>query len=52
MTEFTAFILGVIVGANTPPCKPKNTSGSKSIRNIAYYGIVKNVKKFVTFAIP
>ena len=34
MTEFSAFILGVIVGESIPPCKPKSTSGSKPIRNI------------------
>lgn len=40
MTEFTAFILGVIVGESTPPCKPKNTSGSKPIRNIALQDVI------------
>ena len=40
MTEFSAFILGVIVGESIPPCKPKSTSGSKPIRNIALQDVV------------
>ena len=32
MTEFSAFILGVIVGESIPPCKPKSTSRSEERR--------------------
>lgn len=40
MTEFTAFILGVIVGENIPPCKPKSVSGIKPIRNVALQDVI------------